>query len=195
MVNGAWPRPCAWPSMMRLVEVPVSVQVPPRMQANESGMSRREALSSELLARRSTMGRKTTTTGVLLTKAESTAPVSMRTASTRSSPSPARRRNQRPMMSMQPERSSPALRMNMQAMVIGAGLLKAPSISSFERMPVASTSPSENTATMSGGSHSRKKASPARPRRTNTKIRWKIGSWKKSNRASIGQTVAVARHG
>ena len=39
--------------MMRLVEVPVSVQVPPRIEAKESGMRRREALSPVVRARES----------------------------------------------------------------------------------------------------------------------------------------------
>ena len=63
--------------MMRFVEDPVSVHVPPRMHANDRGMSNLDDLSSEDLASESTIGKKTTTTGVLFTNAESTAPTTM----------------------------------------------------------------------------------------------------------------------
>ena len=60
--------------MIRFVEEPVSVQVPPRIQAKDRGISSLDDLSSEDLASDSTIGKNTTTTGVLLTNAESTAP-------------------------------------------------------------------------------------------------------------------------
>ena len=162
--------------MIRLVEVPVSVHVPPRIHAKESGISNRDAFSSEDLASESTMGRKTTTTGVLLTKAESTAPVTMRITRTLSSRTPATLRKPLPKARMQPLFSSPALSTNMQAMVSGAALLKAPSRSSFPKTAALSPKrpgkrmiPSENMATMSGGSHSRKNASMAKTSTPNTR--------------------------
>ena len=74
---------------------------------------------------------------------------------------------------MQPLFSSPALIINMQAMVKGAGLEKAPVRSSVLRMgkpniPGKRIMPRENMATMSGGIHSLMKAVPARIRTMKT---------------------------
>ena len=56
---------------IRFVLVPMRVQVPPSTAAYESGMSSFDGESFILLARFNTTGKKTTTTGVLFTNAES----------------------------------------------------------------------------------------------------------------------------
>ena len=60
----------AMPWTTRFVDVPISVQSPPRMVANDSGMSSFVAGIPTRSAQRFTMGAKMTTTGVLLRKAE-----------------------------------------------------------------------------------------------------------------------------
>ena len=80
-----------------------------------------EAMKSFLRQMASTMGMKTTTTGVLLTKPESTATMAIMTISMRTGELPAIFSNQLPSASMTPVLSKLALRINMQATVIGAG--------------------------------------------------------------------------
>ena len=53
----------------------MSVQSPPKMEANESGMSSFDGFNPRDAASEIMMGMKTTTTGVLLMKAESTATI------------------------------------------------------------------------------------------------------------------------
>ena len=60
----------AIPCTTRLVEVPMSVHIPPTMVAYESGMSNLVAGCFIFSAQRLSMGAKITTTGVLLRKAE-----------------------------------------------------------------------------------------------------------------------------
>jgi hypothetical protein len=75
---------------------------------------------------------------------------------------------------MQPLFSSPALITNMQAIVSGAGLLKALVSSLASRIlkpkiPGNKMIPRENIATMSGGIHSRTKEIPAKTSTANTR--------------------------
>ena len=56
-----------------LVDVPMSVHIPPMMLANESGISNLEGLILAVAAMRPTIGMKTATTGVLLMNADTTA--------------------------------------------------------------------------------------------------------------------------
>ena len=106
--------------MIRFVEDPVSVQVPPRIQANDRGISSLDDLSSEDLASDSTIGKNTTTTGVLLTNAEYGADnhygdeCSNFSLTGQLFKSSSKER-------IQPLFSRPALITNMQAIVSGAG--------------------------------------------------------------------------
>jgi hypothetical protein len=106
------------------------VQVPPTIEAKESGINSRDALSSLSLASFITIGRKTTTTGVLLMSAERGATSSMRVSVARSSLLPATLMKAPAAASIAPVRSRAALKMNMHATVTGALLLKTRSASS-----------------------------------------------------------------
>ena len=64
-----------------LVEVPMSVQVPPRMEAKESGISSLEGDRPRAAASEIMMGMNTTTTGVLLMNAEISATLGNTTSS------------------------------------------------------------------------------------------------------------------
>ena len=70
MRNEIRPSSAAVELTSKFVEVPIKVQHPPRMEAKESGMSSLDGLMFRLAARPVTMGRKSKTTGVLLTNAE-----------------------------------------------------------------------------------------------------------------------------
>ncbi len=61
-----------------LVDVPMSVHMPPIILAKESGMSSFAGLILAVAAMRPTMGMNTATTGVLLMKADTTATRSIR---------------------------------------------------------------------------------------------------------------------
>ena len=69
--NGAMPCCCATPSTMMLVDVPISVVVPPKIAAKERGISSFEGEILIARARRIATGMRMITTGVLLIKAES----------------------------------------------------------------------------------------------------------------------------
>src|SRR3546814_2757730 len=72
------------------VEVPISVVVPPKMLAKESGISSLDGAMSSVRARLITTGVRITTTGVLLMKAErKVAPLIMVTSDSNSRPPPA----------------------------------------------------------------------------------------------------------
>ena len=134
-------------------------------------MSSREAFRSVQRARASTTGMKTTTTGVLLMKAESGRVKPASTTSARNSLAPARRKKIRARASIAPVRSSAALRTNMQPIVIGALLLKTLSVSSALRVPLSKSTPSALKATRSGESHSRTKARKTPATRAKTRMR------------------------
>ena len=78
----------------------------------------------------------TTTTGVLLIKAESGTVRAANATSARNSLVPATRRKSRARASIAPVLSNAALSTNMQPITIGALLLKTASVSSVPRMPV-----------------------------------------------------------
>ncbi len=76
------------------VDVPISVHIPPSMAKNDSGIIRRLGLTWLPWQARSTMGRKTATTAVLLMKAETgamTRPISASNASWDDGPCSSRR--------------------------------------------------------------------------------------------------------
>ena len=79
--NGAMP--CCWatPSTTMLVEVPISEQVPPRIVANDSGISMRDGATVTACASWITTGVRMTTIGVLLMNADSTRQNSIITSS------------------------------------------------------------------------------------------------------------------
>ena len=117
---------------------------------------------------------KTTTTGVLLTNAESGTVKMASAANARSSLLPAMRRKTRASASIAPVLSNAALRTNMQPITIGALLLKTASASLVLRMPVTSRRPIALSATMSGASHSRRKAMKTRPTSAKTMAKCRV---------------------
>ena len=70
MPNGARPPLWATPSTSRLVDVPISVVVPPKIDAKDRGISNLDGEIFNDLASRIATGINTTTTGVLLMKAD-----------------------------------------------------------------------------------------------------------------------------
>ncbi|CCY65371.1 unknown [Prevotella sp. CAG:1124] len=67
--NCSYPAPVNTSWITRLGGVPISVSIPPKLLANASGISRREALTPDLAARLTTMGNIKATVPVLLTNA------------------------------------------------------------------------------------------------------------------------------
>ena len=132
----------------------MSVQSPPKMEANESGMSSFDGFNPRDAASEIMMGMKTTTTGVLLMKAESTATIGSITMRSDQSLFPTARLSRCAMVSITPVRSSAALRMNMQATVMAASLLKTLNASAGVKMPAASSALSASIATMSSDNFS-----------------------------------------
>ncbi len=158
---GVSPASRATPLTRRLVEVPIRVQLPPRMAAKESGISRREGGSLRSRARLRTTGRKITTTRVLLMKAETTAADS--TITMRKTPGPKRTSffRARAMGSTAPFFSRAALRMNIAPTTIGAGLVKTAKASRGSSTPLASKTAKTERAVRSGGIFSRAKLARA----------------------------------
>jgi hypothetical protein len=71
--SGSSPAASNAPETTRLVEVPIVVSMPPRIVAKESGISRREAATPRRSAHPRTIGAAVATTGVLLTRPDSSA--------------------------------------------------------------------------------------------------------------------------
>ena len=163
-------RPWAWetPSTRRLVEVPISVQVPPRMLANDSGISSFDGANPRVWETEIITGVRMTTTGVLFMNAEIRATRVVITATAISGERHFTRDRPSPISSMTPVRSSAALRTSMQAMVIGALLLKTARTSSLSRMPTRRRTATAESATMSDGSVSRMKPKKTITTRTRT---------------------------
>ena len=96
MLSGFCPASVNRPETTRLVDVPISVTVPPRMAANDSGMRYREGESPLRSAQLVTCGTSIATIGVLLRKAEAPAVgTSSRASARRLVPAPPRARNER----------------------------------------------------------------------------------------------------
>ncbi len=110
--------------------MPMSVQVPPRMVAKDSGISSLLGAMDRRVATASTTGRKMTATGVLFMKAEMAATVSMSSAMVRRGPPRPAPSMMRVIASSAPVRIRPADSTNMAATVTSAGLPKPRSASS-----------------------------------------------------------------
>jgi hypothetical protein len=82
MLSASKPRFCAIPWTTRLVEVPISVTVPPRIAAKLRGISTREGARPTDCETRSITGKRTATTAVLLRKGDTSA-ASMHSENTR----------------------------------------------------------------------------------------------------------------
>jgi hypothetical protein len=106
------------------VLVPIRVSVPPSWLANETGMNSRDGAAPMSRAMPSSTGIMTTTTGVLLMKAESGTTMARATTSSRSSLPLARLAIHRPAMSIAPVRTRPADSTNLAATVIVASFAK-----------------------------------------------------------------------
>ncbi len=123
-------------------EVPIRVQLPPSIEAKEIGIRNLEGLCPSRAHTVRTAGMNTTTTGVLLMKADmKQTAVSEKTMNRRGFPRE-RSANFPPSTDTSPLRISAALRTNMAAIVMSASLPK-PSNSSFglrsPRSPIATS--------------------------------------------------------
>src|SRR5918997_4512040 len=134
--NGSCPCCSAIELTRMLVEVPRSVQTPPNIEANESGISSFEGLTLMSLASESMTGMKTATAAVLLAKAE-TAPTKsiIETSAYQKLRLPSRTSNAPTELSA-PVFDSAALRTNIAPTVTVAGLLKPANPSPGETMPL-----------------------------------------------------------
>ena len=104
------------------------------------------------------MGIKTTTTGVLLTKADKTATISINTNKTLNSFLPANFSNHSPKASIVPVLSNAALNTNIQDTIIGAGFENTESALFSSKMPIPISKTKAPMATRSGENHSLTKA-------------------------------------
>jgi len=151
MPSGSSPRCTATPFTIRLVEVPISVQTPPSMEAYERGSSNREGLCRAVSESASVSGINSATTAVLFTNADKNA-VTSRSATTASHA--ARRASHSSPRTSQPiipVRCSPSLSTNIAAIVITASLLNPRSPFSTGTSPLSSSVASRISATTSGG--------------------------------------------
>ena len=139
----------ASPATTRFVLVPIRVQVPPRIDAYDSGKSISETLKWQRRAQPVTRGTNIATTGVLLRNADSAATGNiMRSwppASDRGRPSTTRAARSRPPVSF-----TPAATTNSAAIVTTAGFEKPVNASAGSMMPASSRIVTAAISTMSG---------------------------------------------
>jgi hypothetical protein len=145
----------ATPSTTMLVEVPINEQVPPRIVANDSGISIRDGATFTECASRITTGVRMTTIGVLLMNADSTRQNSIITNSACAGDFHGTRAMNWPSASIMPVRSSAPDRTKRAPTVKGAGLLNTFSTSDVLRMPSTSNSAAPHSASTSGALTSR----------------------------------------
>ncbi len=117
------------------MDVPISVSVPPRIAAYESGSRSFDGLILESSARPVTIGMNTATTGVLFTKPAIGPVVQTVATSARNSDPPVKSARDTPSRSTTPVFWTPALSMYMAMMVTVAGFAK-PEIASRAPTPV-----------------------------------------------------------
>ena len=146
------------PLTRMLVEVPMSVQTPPRMEQYESGISSREGAISFERAKPSVTGSRIATMAVLFIQA-------LKKAASTENPRIAQRvllgsrsRSTRPMWSTAPDASSAPPITNSEAMASGASFLKTSVIFDGSIKPSATTAQSTVSAITSGAAHSRMNA-------------------------------------
>ena len=129
-----------------LVDVPITVIIPPRTAANDSGMRKWETWRSVRCAHRETAGTSIATIGVLLRNADAPADETRRRASARRRPPPVPA-TRSTSGAMRPVRSTAAAITYRAPTVIGAGLLKPENASEGSRTPATSrTTTAPNTA-------------------------------------------------
>jgi hypothetical protein len=150
------------------VEVPISVQTPPNIEANERGIRSFEGAIPLSLATFNKTGIKTATTGVLFINADKKATDSIVIIRAKVNPYLNNLVLISPKKSKAPVLFSAALIMNIAPTVIVAGLLKPAMASSGEIIPVASNATITTMAVRSTGIFSREKRITARTRIINT---------------------------
>lgn len=144
--------------MRILVEVPISVTVPPRITTKESGIRSREGSTSTCRESPKATGISTITTGVLLRKAEASAAARKNTTSAQRGLRAESRPNSSTSISSAPVRTSAALRTNISPIVAGAGFESAVRTAFCSTSPSASAELAPKKATMSGAKRSLRKA-------------------------------------
>lgn len=169
MPKAAMPPVWATPSTRRLVEVPISVVVPPKIAAKETGIRKRDGATPSDRASPMATGITTTTMGVLLMKA--LIPITPAISAIRAVAGWApfdRRDTSLAAASMTPVRSSAADSTKSAATVIGAALENTDNVSLALRMPVSSNRPMATSAMMSGDRTSRADPKNTAPTRAST---------------------------
>ena len=146
------------------------MQVPPTIAAYESGIKNLDATRSCLRASAKRIGINTTTTGVLLTKAESGATISISITRILISLEPANLPNHSPNASIVPVLSRAALSTNMHETIIGAGLENTANAFASGNIPTPTSNTNAPMATKSGENHSFTKAIKTTTRIIQTKI-------------------------
>ena len=161
-------RPCsrATPSTSRLVEVPISVHVPPRIAAYDKGIRSCVGAMPILRASRTAIGMSTTTTGVLFIKAEAAMVPMKNRRSTVLGRSLALEVSQVAAASSVPVRTKAPDRTNMAAMVMGALFEKTPITSLVLIRPSTRKAAAPAMATTEGGNRSSRNATKVAARIT-----------------------------
>ncbi len=132
--------------------MPISVVVPPKIAAKESGISSFDGATPIVRASWITTGISTTTIGVLFMRADRIiTPSIMASIATTGDARLASRETSRPAASITPVRSSAADNTNMAAIVIGAEFEKTESASGTDKIPVSNNAPIASSATTSAG--------------------------------------------
>ena len=150
------------PSVTRFVEVPISVQRPPIIEAKERGMSSFEGATWYWPAQARTSGMPIATSAVLLRKAEAPALVvtSLRMAARSRDVAPSR---WAAAVSSAPVSRSPAAMTKSAPSVSRVGLANPASARSMSSTPARTSTPSVVSSTMSGLRNSRTSATNAAP--------------------------------
>jgi hypothetical protein len=147
--NGSRPWEESSSATTTLGAVPISVSMPPSSEANASGISSFDGLMRARQARVTTTGSMTATVPVELMTADSMAVISMISKTSRPSPSPATRANQRPSRSATPVRNMPPETTKSAAIMITRGSPKPASAWLGVRMPLSASAAADIRATRS----------------------------------------------
>ncbi len=155
------------PLTATLVEVPMSVQVPPRIEANATGMSNFEALTPALRPSPATSGVKSAVTVVLFMKAEVPPTMPIIAARKLREFTCATRRSCPPIQSSTPASFNATLRTKIEPRMMMMSLLNPANASCGVRIPGTISPTSRSSVIMSTVSFSRLKSTMAPTRRIN----------------------------
>ena len=149
MRSGSMPIRLMTPLTATFVEVPISVQVPPRMEAKASGMSRRDGEKRSRRASPMTGPTNTAVMVVLFMKADRNATAPIKTADSRMGCPPSRRASTPHMASRTPDSRKAAPMMKMAASMMMTRSPKPAKARSTGRILVSTSRQSNDSATRS----------------------------------------------